>query len=414
LRPDQKSTTAQAVRRLAVTKQHLAGRLPKRANREDLVQLVRDIAYVQWDPVPIVAPSHVISIWSRVGTFRLTDLDRLIWEDKKFLLHWIPTASIVLTEDYPIYRSLMERYPESLARGWRNHIPRAKKFLANHPDLRRRVLRELRDGPLTPTQFKDYQTKKSLDGWSSGSDVSTMLFHLHMRGEVAVVGRQGNQNLWGLVEKFLPSLAKTEGLSEEEYERRAAEKALRALGTAREREIYLYFVRGRYRHLKQALESLAEEGRIHPVRAEGLADRDQRYVHELDVSLLESMETRDWEPRISLVPPFDNMLSGGRLKSMFGFEYAREQFLPKEKRKFGTYVLPIIWGDRFIGRIDPAIDKKKERLIIHSVHAESVAPKGKQVASEIGETIDRLADFLGAKEVIYSARVPDAWKSSLR
>jgi len=211
--PGQISTTAQAVRRLAVTKQHLSGRLPKKANREELVDLVRDLVYVQWDPVPIVAPSHIISIWSRVGEFRLTDLDRLLWVDKRFLLHWIPFASIVLTEDYPIYRSLMERYPESLARGWRNHIPRAKKFLAGHTDLRKRILSELRGGTLTLTQFKDYRTKKSPDGWSSGSDVSTMLFHLHMKGEVVVVGRQGNQNLWGLTEKFLPRVAKTEGLS---------------------------------------------------------------------------------------------------------------------------------------------------------------------------------------------------------
>jgi uncharacterized protein len=413
LSPDQISATAQAVRGLAVTKQHLAGRLPKRASREDLVDLVRDLVYVQWDPVPIVAPSHIIAIWSRVGAFRVSDLDRLMWEERKLFLLWIPHASIVVPDDFPIYRSLMERYPESLLTGWANHIPRAKKFLAR-TDLKRRVLRELNDGPLTPTQFKDYQARKSPDGWSSGSDVSSMLHQLHMKGEVMVVGRQGNQNLYGLTQKFIPDLAKTDALSEEEYERAAAERALRALGTAKEREIYLYFPRGRYQHLKQALEKLVEEGRIRPVKAEGLADKDQRYVHESDVKLLESMETRDWVPRVSLVPPFDNMLGGGRLKSMFGFEYAREQFLPKEKRRFGTYVIPIIWGDRFIGRIDPAIDRKKGLLLVHSVHAEPGAPKEKEVASEIGETIERLAEFIGAKEVVYSARVPDAWKSSLR
>jgi uncharacterized protein YcaQ len=406
------SASLQGIRRLAVARQHLAGRLPKAASKEDLLGLVRDLVYVQWDPVPIVAPSHILTIWSRVGDFRLADLDKLLWEDKKLLLHWTPHACIVLAEDYPVYRSLMERYPESLAKGWRNHIPMAKKYLADK-GLKERVLAELRDGPLTPTQFKDYQAKKSPDGWSSGSDVSNMLFHLHMRGEVMVVGRHGNQNLYGLTEEFFPDLAKTEGLSEEEYERRAAERALRALGTAKEREIYLYFVRGRYQHLGQTLERLAEEGRILPVKAEGLADKGQRYVHESDVKMLESIETDEWEPRVSLVPPFDNMLSGGRLKSLFGFEYVREQFLPKEKRKFGTYVLPIIWGDRFIGRVDAAIDRKKEVLIMRSIHAEPGAPKEKEVASKIGETVEGLADFLGAKEVQYSARVPGAWKSAL-
>jgi uncharacterized protein YcaQ len=406
------SASLEGIRRLAVARQHLAGRPPKAPSKEDILGLVRDLGYVQWDPVPILAPSHVLTIWSRLGDFRLADLDKLLWEDKKLLLHWTPQACIVLAEDFPIHRSLMERYPGSLAKGWRNHIPRAKKYLADR-GLKERVLAELRDGPLTPTQFKCYQAKKSPDGWSSGSDVSNMLFHLHMRGEVMVVGRQRNQNLYGLTDEFFPDLAKTDGLSEEEYELRAAERALRALGTAKEREIFLYFVRGRYQHLGKALERLAEEGRILPVKVEGLTEKGQRYVHESDVKTLESMETDEWEPRVSFLPPFDNMLSGGRLKSLFGFEYAREQFLPKEKRKFGTYVLPIIWGDRFIGRIDAAIDRRKEALIIHSIHAEPGAPKEKQVASEVGETAGRLAGFLGAKEVQYSARVPGAWKSTL-
>jgi len=411
--PDQISTTAQAVRRLAVTKQHLSGKVPKKASKEDLVDLVRDVAYIQWDPVPIVAPSHIIAIWSRVGAFRVSDLDRMMWEERKLFLLWIPHASIVVPDDFPIYRSLMERYPESLLTGWGNHIPRAKRFLAR-ADLKRRVLRELNDGPLTPTQFKDYQARKSPDAWSSGSDVSSMLHQLHMKGEVMVVGRQGNQNLYGLTEKFIPDLARTDALSEEEYERAAAERALRSLGTAKEREIYLYFPRGRYQHLKQALEKLAEEDKILPVKAEGLVDRDQRYVHRSDARLLESMETPDWEPRVSLVPPFDNILAGGRLESMFGFEYAREQFLPKEKRRFGTYVLPILWGERFIGRIDPKLDKQEEKLLINSVHAEPGAPGGKEISSMVGETIERLADFVGAKEVVYKGHIPAAWKSALR
>ena len=74
------STTAQAVRRLAVTKQHLAGRLPKKASKDDLLNLVRDTVFIQWDPVSIVAPSHALSIWSRIVDIELADLDRLIWE----------------------------------------------------------------------------------------------------------------------------------------------------------------------------------------------------------------------------------------------------------------------------------------------------------------------------------------------
>ncbi|MGH8649897.1 MAG: DNA glycosylase AlkZ-like family protein, partial [Burkholderiales bacterium] len=80
----------------------------------------------------------------------------------------------------------------------------------------------------------------------------------------------------------------------------------------------------------------------------------------------------------------------------------------------GYYVLPLLWGDRFIGRVDPRMDRRNEKLLINSVHAERGAPVDKEVSSKIGEAIERLAEFLGAKEVVYTARIPTAWRNSLR
>ncbi|EQD54317.1 protein containing DUF1006, partial [mine drainage metagenome] len=111
-------TSLPAARRLAVTKQHLSGKRPGRATAERLVETVRDLPYVQWDPVSVVAPSHLLSLWARVGSFRLADFDRLLWTERRLLQHWIPFASIVATEDYPLYASLMRRYPESLSDSW--------------------------------------------------------------------------------------------------------------------------------------------------------------------------------------------------------------------------------------------------------------------------------------------------------
>ncbi len=406
------SATLTGIRRLAVAKQHLAGRLPKRPSAEDIVSLIRDLPYVQWDPVTVVAQSHIISLWNRLGAFRVSDLDRLMWHDRKVFLHWTPIAFLVLTEDYPLYYSLMKRYPESLTKSWGNHIPRARQFLAEHRDLRKRMLSELKKGPMQPTQFRDYvRTKRSADGWSSGSDVSNMLFHMHMSGDVMVVGREGNQNIWGLSEEFLPGWAVRKELSEEQFEWEAAQKAIRGLGTAVLREVRYYFPPGRYQNLKSTLARLEEESVIYPVRVEGLGGKDKRYIHDGDVPLLESVSTGAWEPRMSLLPPFDNMLR--QRSQVFGFDYVREQFLPKEKRRFGTYVLPILWGERFIGRLDPQLDKKEEKLVINSVHAEPGAPGGNEISSRVRETIERLSDFIGAKEVVFSGPVPAAWKSAL-
>jgi len=409
------TVTAEAARRLTVTNQHLVGKLPKRPTKEMIVSLIRDLPYVQWDPVTIVAPSHMISLWSRLGSFDPSDLEGLLWGDRKVFLHWTPIASLVLTEDYPLYASLMGRYPDSMA-SWGIQGRRAKLFLASHKELRLRMLKELSKGPLQGNQFSDYVSRKSKDGWSSENEVSNLLYHLHMSGEVMVVGRQGNQNVWGLTDEFLPKWVEREPLSEAEFERQAAQRALRGLGTATPTEIKYYFPPGRYQNLKNALASLQDDSLIHRISVDGFSRKnEERYVHDEDLSLLESIGGDAWEPRVSLIAPFDTLIRGqARTNAVFGFDYIHEQFLPKEKRKFGTYVLPILWGANLIGRADLKTDREKRTLLVNSVHSERGAPTDGGTASEIAERFDDLAEFLGAKEVIYSPKVPGAWKASLR
>jgi len=410
------STSLEAARRLAVTKQHLAGKLPQTATTEHILSVVRDLAYVQWDPIAAIAPSHIIALWSRLGSFRLADLDRLLWREKKLFQHWAPIAMIVLTEDYPLYYSLMKRYPESLTKSWGGQRLRARKFLAKHTELRNRILDQLKNGPLQLAQFKDHvKTKRNPDGWTSGSDVSQMLSHMQMSGEVMVVGHEGLQNIWGLSERFLPSSTKRKELSEEEFEVEAAQRAIRALGTASPREIHYYFVRGRYQNLKKAIERLKKESAIHRITVAELGSKDERYIYDQDIELLQSISSDAWEPRMSLLAPFDNLIVGrDRTNRLFGFDYVHEQFLPAEKRKFGTFVLPILWGERLIGRTDMLMDRKNEKLLVNSVHAEPGTPAEEEVASMIAQTMQQFAEFLGAREVVYTARVPKAWRNSLR
>jgi uncharacterized protein YcaQ len=410
------SASAEAVRRLVVTKQHLAGPLPSKPTREDILTTIRDLAYVQWDPVSIVAPSHIISLWCRIGDFPLSDLDALLWDEKKLFEHWTPMASIVLTEDYPIYSSLMKRYPDSLTSSWGSLRVRAKEFLSRHEELRKSMLRQLKKGPLQSSQFREYvRTQRSDDGWTPGSDVSRMLFHLHMSGQAMVVGHEGNQNVWGLSEKFLPRWVDKLPLSGVEFERQAAQRALRALGAATPREILFYYVRGRYQGLKETLAQLEEERRVHRVTVAEFGERDERYIHEDDLPLLESMNDAAWEPRMSFLPPFDNMLAGkDRVWKLFGFDYVREQFLPQEKRRYGTYVLPIVWGSRIIGRLDPALDRKNRKLVVNAVHADHGAPADEAVAFEVRRTIERFASFLGADGIVLPSHVPAAWRTALR
>ncbi|MCI4343091.1 MAG: winged helix DNA-binding domain-containing protein [Thermoplasmata archaeon] len=410
------TTSLDAARRLAVVKQHLAGKQPARVTGESIVGLVRDLGYVQWDPISVVAPSHLLSLWSRLGNFDPAILEALLWKEKKVFEHWTPIASLVLTEDYPLYYSLMRRYPKSMTRSWGNQRGRAAKFLKENAKLKRRMLRELRKGPRTLGEFTDHAHTKRADGaWAPTSDVSHMLYHLSMQGDVMVVGHAGKQNLWGLATEFLPSWAKREMLSESGFEEASAQRSILAQGIATSRETLFYFVRGRYHTLEKTLQRLESSSRIHRIQVEGLADRKVRYIHSQDLPLLENlMVGKGWEPRLSLLPPFDTFVGNqDRLQRLFGFRYIREQFFPPEKRQFGFYVLPVLLGEKFVGRIDPRLDKESKTLVINSVHAEVGAPTDRSVGSELRDAIADLAVFVGANRVRYTSKVPGPWKGAL-
>ncbi len=407
--------TARAARRLVVTQQHLAGARPARVSAERIVRTVHDLPYVQWDPVTVVAPSHLLSLWARLGPFRPADFDRLLWKERRLLQHWIPFASVVPTEDYPLHASFMRRYPDSLSDSWGSQREAARAFLARHGDLRKGVLRDLRHGPLLLGQFTDHaRTKRDSGDWAPASAVAEMLWHLLMSGEVMVVGHEGSQNLWGRTEAFLPPAVRRKVLGPEAGLRAAAEKALRGLGVASAKEVQHYFIRGCYPNVRGTLADLLAEGRAQPVVVEGLAGHEERYVLAEAVDRLHALENGAFSPRVSLLPPFDNMVaSQARGRRLFDFDYVREQFLPKERRRFGMWVLPILRGERFIGRMDARLNKERRVLEVVAVFAETEAPMERTIAAEIDEELQRLAGFLGADSVAYSRRVPAGWRGVL-
>jgi uncharacterized protein len=414
--PSPVPVSLRAARRLAVARQGLTGNRPRPRGPAGILSVVRELGYVQWDPVSVVAPSHLLSFWNRVDGFRPSDLERLLWQEKRLFEHWTPILSLVLTEDYPLFRSLMRRYPQSLSSSWGNQRLSARQFLSRHRAVRAGILRQLRCGPRQLGEFADHRRTRRADrDWAPGSDVEEMLFHLTMTGEVMIVGHDGNQNLWGLASQFLPSWVERTPLSASEFERRAALRALHALGTATPREIMFYFVRGRYEHLDRALADLVEGGTIRRVRVEGRPAKEERYLLTEDLPQLEALVGPAWEPRLSLLPPFDNVvIHQDRARSVFGFDYVREQFLPKARRRFGTYVLPILRGDELIGRIDPRLDKDSGTLVVNAVHAGPAAPLTREVGVELGSRIQELAEFVGAREVAYPPKLPVGWRAGLR
>ena len=409
------TTSLEAAKRLTIRKQFLAGNTPGGSFNNKLKAIIRNIGYIQWDPVTVVAPSHLISIWSRIGKFDWSELDKIMWHDKEVLFHWAPIAWLVLAEDYPIFYSLMARYPDSMRNGWANHAESASKFLKSHHELKQKVIKRLQEGPAETGQFKGYgNRKKNPDGWSSGNEVTQLLFHLQMTGEVMVVGHSANQNLWGLTDNFLPQSVERRIIPAVELEKTTAIRALRALGASTDYDIYRYFVRGRYTDLKGTLKKLVEDEKAVKVKIEGQHKAKAHYMLSEDIRALDSIVSDKWEPSLKLISPFDNMITlRDRTQKMFNFNYILEQFVPKEKRKFGTYVLPILWDSNLVGRIDAKFEKQQKTLYIPGVFAEPGFENEAIIGSRLAERVEDLADFLGAEKVKYGKEKPEKWAKYL-
>ncbi len=406
-------TLAQA-RRLAITRQRLAGpRAP--ANARGIMDVMRDLGCVQLDPISAVARSHSLVLWSRLGAYDTAHLDALLWRERKLFEYWAHCASIVLSEDYPIHSALMRNYVSDDS-AWARRV---RDWIKANDALRRAILSRIhRDGPLPARVLtEDGIAPKAWvsTGWTSGRNVSRMLDFLWMQGKIMVAGRAGLQKTWDLTERCLPTWTPRERLNEHEIVRHAAQQSLRALGIATARQISQHFIRGRYPNLTRVLADLEAEGRIERVQiVDGAAVLPgEWYVHAEDVPRLNRL-ARDWQPRTTLLSPFDNLICDrARTRLLFDFDYTMEIYVPAAKRKYGYYVLPILHGDRLIGRIDPTMKRDQARLTINAIYAEPDAPKTKQTARAIADTIESLAGFLGAQEIVYPHRVPAAWRKIL-
>jgi uncharacterized protein len=410
--------SAELARRLFIRRQRLTGPRPA-ADAAGIMETVRDLRCVQLDPISVVDRTHRLVLWSRVGRFDQAELDRLLWQERELFEYWAHCASIVLTEDYPIHNLMMRRYP-GLGDGGPQHVvgawaARTLAWMKDNARLRRYILARLRkEGPLPSRAL----TEDGLDpkawvstGWTSGRNVSRMLDFLWAQGKIMVAGRSGGQKLWDLTERTLPAWAPRERLSPLEVERRGAERALRALGVATARHIQLHFIRGRYRQLPRVLDQLERGGRI--VRAQVDGWPGTWYVHAEDLPLLERIDG-EWTPRTVLLSPFDNLICDrARTRRFFDFDYSIEIYTPPAKRKFGYYVLPILHGDRLIGRIDPIMERETGRLLVKAVFAEAGAPRSAGAA--VAAAVEELAAFLGARAIRYDRRrVAPVWRSQLK
>ena len=389
--------TRRAARRAAIRGQLLHAPRPS-----TIEEIVRGLGMLQLDPTSVVARTEHLVLFSRLGPrFRVSELQRLLWHDRSLFEYWV---HIVPTEDLPIHRVSMRRYPLGGPYGGSVRRRYEAEWLRANAPFRRYVLKELRRrGPLRARDLEDRAVERwATGGWNDtrGRHVAMMLELLWSKGEVMIVGRDGLQRLWDLAERRLPEAP---SWSPTEVADRLVERQLRAHGVASPSRIGVLFD-GPAPGRERALRRLEREGIAVPVRIDGM--KGEWLAH---AELLEGSS----RGRTTVLSPFDDLISDrDRTEALFDFLFRLEIYVPKAKRRWGYFVLPILDGDRLIGRIDPRFDRRVGELHLQAVHAEpgADAVSGRRAAKAVGE----LAAWLGASRVVLDGDVATPWVPAFR
>lgn len=375
----------EVARRLAISAQLLdAPRRP--ATRDGILHVVRHLTRLQLDPTAAVERSHLLVLWSRVGPFDRELLRRLLEEERALFEH---RAFIVPTADYELYAAVMRRWPI----GDSARAVKIRAWLKSNTGLRRSLLAQLRRrGPslLRELDAPPVAEPWTSAGWTNDRNASQMLEFLWAEGKVAVHSRRGGQRVWDLAERVLPTDAPT--LPVAEYRRRAVTRLLRARGLATPQQLEWPFLG--VTDARRTLRQIPAER----VEVEGVPG--EWWVHADDVTLLERIERGDWRGRTTVLSPFDTLISDReRTELLWGFRFRLEIYVPKERREYGFFVLPVLHGDRLVGRVDSETDRRARVYRVNRVHWEQGAPPDARDA--LGPVLEELAAFVGAERLDY-------------
>lgn len=404
----------QTARRFVLGKQGLwPGRRWK--GKKGTVRALHACEAVQLDPLNVVARSQDLVLHSRILDYRPEYLYEAAYKDRRFFDYggWLAMYPM---SDLPYFRVHMQR---------RAHDKRVEDFVLSSPALFEQVRAELRArGPLGNRDLDGNRV-----GWNyrGRKDTSLALFDMWLSGELMIHHREGFERVYDFRENIAPKefdyIAR-----EEEAEEFFLRKQLSFLGLFREAMLRSALQYDMYRSYSRSqalslIESWMESGKAKRVQVEG--GRDTYLVLAEDLSALESVAQgkipRGWAPKetttleeVTFLSPLDIVSARGRAKRLFDFDYKWEVYTPAHQRRWGYYVLPILYGDDLVARLDPKLDRTTMTLEIKGFWHEADAPvKDEQFAGALAKGLTRFAKFVGAKRVMTKSIRPARLRQEL-
>ena len=366
------SVSPSDARRLVFARQGLASRRTFGSGLGATQKAIEHLGYVQIDTLSVVARAHIHTLWNRVSAFKATDID-LLQEQGAVFEHWAHALAILPMRDYRYSLPMMQR----IASGDTHWYPK------DHNQATKVLKRIREEGPLSAKDFKD---KKAGDAMWARSPSKMALEQLFMEGELMVPRRNNFHEVYDLRERVLPSDIDVSTPTIEELCGHLIGSYLRAQGLAQIAEL-TYLRKGLGKKMSQTVADFVEEGMLQELEING-------QIYYATPKSLEVIDHRTASPKLRILSPFDNsVIQRKRLASLFEFDYQIECYVPKAKRKYGYFCLPILRGNRFVARLDAKADRKTGVFHVMSLYLEkNVKNKDVFLTALIAE-LQRFAKF---------------------
>jgi len=349
-----------SARRFLVRRQLLAPPRSLPAGLDGVREVFRRLGSIQFDPIGVAGRNHDLVLHARVADYDPGWCD-LLYARREIFEAYNKGLSLVPVSEFAWFRGSLSR--------------NAPRVLAENAEVAERVLERIRaEGPLSALDFE--RERGATTDWFGmpTNAVRAVLEACAFTGVLGLARRHGNRRYYDLLERLLPADVLARKLPLKEQLRHKLLSRYRAhglLGVGGGGDIFGGLGPAKpdprwpdYPGRNALREELVELGELVPVAVEGM--RGKRFVLREDVELLE--EPPEPPPSVAFLPPFDPLVwDRGLLGSLFDFDYVWELFLPPAKRRWGWYVLPIVFRDRFVGRIEPRIDQAEARVHVLAV-----------------------------------------------
>lgn len=369
--------TAEQARRFLVRRHFLAPPRSLPARAESVLRVVRELGSVQFDPLEVTgARNDDLVLAARIRNYRRGWMERWLYgppAERKLFEAYNKSLNILPVEELPVHRVDWEH--------WERREGAYQGLLRRHGDVAAGILERLgREGPLPGSAFVERNGKRLHWGWGQLSVARAVLYALFRTGRIGIVRRLGNVKVYDRLDRLFPAALLATRLPEEEVRRHQLLSRFRGVGLLGLRagaEIWSGTVSAASR--ARLTEGMVADGTLRRVRVAGV--RDERFMLASDARFLRGGPLRRRE--VALLAPLDPLVWDRELlRQLFDFDYVWEVYVPAKARKHGYYVLPLLWGDRLVGRIEPRIDRKTGVLRVPAPRLEHRMPRTERLDLE--------------------------------